>query len=153
MASEATERRPLLYNAEASPKSAPPPAKHRIVYTAIIGFLVNAAYVTAIAFSNGAMDQLVEGAACQRLYPDVTDRYHDRRCKNDDVQSQLSLVNGWQTTFGIVPGLLVAVPYGFFADKYGPRALLPLTFLGTTTTQFVQQLMCKLNRIPRRRRG
>ena len=150
MASDATERRPLLNTTEATSNPSNPPTQHRVVYTTIIGLLVNATCVTASAFSNGSMDQLVEGAVCQRLYADVTDRYHDPRCKNDDVQSQLSLVNGWQTTFGIVPGLLVAVPYGFFADKYGPRALLPLTFLGTTTTQFVQQLMCKFTRLFKR---
>lgn len=140
------ERRRLLnpHGTENDPGEASPAVPARqFIYTATLCILVNTACITASAFSDVSMNQLVEGAACQREFLNVTDPYHDTRCKEDTVQSQLSLVNGWQTTFGMIPGLLVAIPYGVFADTYGPRALLPLTFLGSTLTQLAQQLICQ----------
>lgn len=82
------------------------------------------------SFISVGLNQLVEGAACQQLYPDVTEPYADDRCKNEDVQSKLTLVMGWEMTFMLLPGLITAIPWGLFADRYGARAFLFIAFLG-----------------------
>lgn len=48
-------------------------------------------------------------------------------CKIEDVQSQLSSLRGYQTFFDGGPSLLLALPFGWAADKYGRK---PLLFLG-----------------------
>ena len=42
-------------------------------------------------------------------------------CKADDVQSELAMLRGWQATFDGLPGLLLALPVGWAADKYGRK--------------------------------
>ncbi|OAA80750.1 Major facilitator superfamily transporter [Akanthomyces lecanii RCEF 1005] len=82
-----------------------------------------------------AGNQLVEGAACKQLHPEVTDRYRDPICKSLDVQDRLALITGWEFSWALVPGLLLAIPYGVFMDRYGPRAMLILVALGGLITQ------------------
>ncbi|KAM0720139.1 hypothetical protein Q7P37_004275 [Cladosporium fusiforme] len=48
-------------------------------------------------------------------------------CKIEAVQSQLSSLRGYQTFFDGGPSLLLALPFGWAADKFGRR---PLLFLG-----------------------
>lgn len=151
-----TERRPLLGD-NASSANEPPgstteaeltddrSARSRFIYVAVVGLLINAAVATTADFSGVSLNALIEGAACKQLYPDVTDPYGDERCKNTDVQTRLSLVTGWDMTFSMVPGLLTAVPYGVFADTYGPRALLLLVFAGSVLLQVWQLVVCKLH--------
>ena len=42
-------------------------------------------------------------------------------CKADDVQSELAMLRGWQATFDGLPGLLLALPVGWAADKFGRK--------------------------------
>lgn len=42
-------------------------------------------------------------------------------CKADDVQSELAMLRGWQQTFDGFPTLLLALPLGWAADKYGRK--------------------------------
>ncbi len=88
----------------------------------------------SISFISVALNQLIEGAACQQLLPDVTQPYTDKRCQNDvEVQSRLAQIMGWLATFMLLPGLITAIPYGLFADRYGARALLLIAFFGQVT--------------------
>ncbi|PMB69505.1 hypothetical protein BM221_004149 [Beauveria bassiana] len=83
-----------------------------------------------------ASNQLIEGAACKQLHPEVTDWYEDTVCKKSlDVQDRLALIAGWEYSWSLVPGLLLAIPYGVFMDRYGPRAMLILVALGGVITQ------------------
>ncbi|KGQ12429.1 hypothetical protein BBAD15_g1804 [Beauveria bassiana D1-5] len=83
-----------------------------------------------------ASNQLIEGAACKQLHPEVTDWYKDPVCKKSlDVQDRLALIAGWEYSWSLVPGLLLAIPYGIFMDRYGPRAMLILVALGGVITQ------------------
>ncbi len=157
---ENAERRPLLSDGANSSSAAngataeplvanepppPPVGRSRFIYVAVVGLLINAAVATTADFSGVSLNQLIEGAACKQLYPDVTNPYHDDRCKNSDVQTRLSLVTGWDMTFSMIPGLLTAIPYGVFADAYGPRALLLLVFAGSILLQVWQLVVCKCN--------
>lgn len=42
-------------------------------------------------------------------------------CKADDVQSELAMLRGWQATFDGLPGLILALPIGWAADKFGRK--------------------------------
>ncbi|KXX82085.1 hypothetical protein MMYC01_201549 [Madurella mycetomatis] len=53
-------------------------------------------------------------------------------CKEKEVQSELSFIRGWDTTFTMLPSLIVSVPYGAIADRYGRTLVLGLSLLGIT---------------------
>jgi len=40
-------------------------------------------------------------------------------CKIDAVQQKLAVIFGWQDTFDAIPGILLAVAYGTWADRVG----------------------------------
>lgn len=51
-------------------------------------------------------------------------------CKADDVQSELASLRGWQQTFDGFPSLLLAMPYGWLADRYGRKPFVMLSAAG-----------------------
>ncbi|GAB1736001.1 hypothetical protein NU219Hw_g6056t1 [Hortaea werneckii] len=50
----------------------------------------------------------------------------ERYCKADYVQQQLASLAGYQTLFEGFPSLLLAVPFGWLADRYGRKPVLML---------------------------
>ncbi|KAK3187282.1 hypothetical protein K4F52_003913 [Lecanicillium sp. MT-2017a] len=130
------EERRLLLGYDAAPslqtqtEDAGPP-RSRFLRIAIVGFFINMTVDFSMSFIAVGLNALVEGAACQQLLPDVTEPYLDKRCKEDDgVQARLVQTMGWLNTFIMLPGLVTAIPYGVFVDRYGARALLVVAFFG-----------------------
>ena len=151
---EEVERRPLLGDRhdsteEVAEDTTPAEDEHippsRLFYIVIIGLLINTSVYINAEFMGVSLNQLIEGA-CKTLYPDVSNPYFDKQCKSQDVQTQLSLVQGWDGTFAMMPGLLMAIPYGVFADSNGPRGLLLLVFAGSVLMQLWQLAVCKFFR-------
>lgn len=89
------------------------------------------------------MSQIQEGIICQSRHSGILDPSKDIRCKDGDVQSELSTIQGWDLTFGLVPGLITAVPYGIAADKYGRKVILSLSLFGVTLVQAADMVICK----------
>lgn len=90
-----------------------------------------------------SISQIQEEILCHRFYPDVDNTTTDPRCKNENVQSELSIVQGWGFTFAIIPSIITAVPYGVAADKYGRRVILSLSILGAMLVEAVGVVICK----------
>lgn len=78
------------------------------------------------------LNQVLEENICKRMHLGAALAPNDPRCKDKSVQSELSVIRGWQSTFDFIPGLLVAVPYGMLADKVGRGIVLTLATLGLT---------------------
>ena len=55
----------------------------------------------------------------------------------------LSFVKAWETSLAILPGLLMALPYGMVADKYGPKRVLLLVFLGNIISLGLETVVCE----------
>ncbi|KAK8920227.1 MFS efflux pump atnC [Metarhizium anisopliae] len=72
----------------------------------------------------------MEGNICQILHPNVTNPVADLRCKDAEVQAELSLVLGLESTFGLLPTLLFSIPYGMAADVYGRKPIVILSAIG-----------------------
>jgi MFS family permease len=51
-------------------------------------------------------------------------------CKTPGVQGELALINGWKDTVDQVPGIALALPYGFLADRVGRKPVLLLSLAG-----------------------
>ncbi|KAJ2975788.1 hypothetical protein NQ176_g5324 [Zarea fungicola] len=79
---------------------------------------------------NTAMKQLVEGNLCRSFNDNVTDPTKDPRCKGEQTQAELSLIFSMESTFELIPGLLLSIPYGMIADAYGRRFVAFLSILG-----------------------
>ncbi|KAF4511925.1 hypothetical protein G6O67_001122 [Ophiocordyceps sinensis] len=88
------------------------------------------------------MSQIQEAIICKVHHPDTSEPSTDARCKDQGVQSELSTLQGWELTFGLLPGLLTAVPYGIAADRYGRRVILSLSLLGFALVQATDAVIC-----------
>lgn len=84
---------------------------------------------------------LAEEMLCRKYHPDI-ESGKDPRCKDDDVQNELSFINGWSITLILLPGVLTAVPYGLLADAYGRRLGLALAVLGVLLQQISTLVIC-----------
>ncbi|OAA69112.1 Major facilitator superfamily transporter [Cordyceps fumosorosea ARSEF 2679] len=134
------EQQPLLHPSNPSPSSIipdlPPSPRRRRPPLIVSSLLILLASSLSSILVDTAGNQLVEGAACLQLHPgSVTDPYADPVCKALDVQDRLALIAGWEYSWSLAPGLLLAIPYGVFMDRYGPRAMMILVALGGVITQ------------------
>lgn len=77
------------------------------------------------------LNQILESIICHRTFSDLSNGT-DPRCKNENVQRELSFIRGWQLTFDVIPGLLTAMLYGLAAKRCGRQFILALSVLGGT---------------------
>lgn len=54
-------------------------------------------------------------------------------CKVDLVQDKLAKILGWQLFFDSIPAILLPIPYGYLADKYGRKWILVTSIVGIMT--------------------
>ena len=54
----------------------------------------------------------------------------EQLCKVDVVQQRLATIFGWQDMFSAIPGILLAVPYGTWADKIGRKWIVTASLVG-----------------------
>ena len=87
--------------------------------------------------------RIIEAVVCYRYYeavdpskllmgrdevgPGAIGGVSEMLCKADDVQSELALLRGWQQFFDGLPSLLLALPFGWAADRFGRK---PVIFAG-----------------------
>ncbi|KAM3558584.1 hypothetical protein MY1884_003922 [Beauveria asiatica] len=88
------------------------------------------------------LNQILESIICRRLVSDHRSNGLDPRCKNENVQRELSFIRGWQLTFDLIPGLLTAIMYGLAAKKYGRQFILALAVLGATLAATFVLVVC-----------
>ncbi|KAH8682567.1 major facilitator superfamily domain-containing protein [Xylariales sp. PMI_506] len=138
------ERSPLLGASTDSDTGRPAVSRRTVAIICLALFLVVEFAATVLAIS---LSQVEEAVICRQFYPDVDDVAADPRCKDHDVQSELSTIQGWAFTFGIIPGIVTAIPYGIAADKYGRRAILSLSLLGTFLAELVGVTICRFPEI------
>ncbi|ODA83166.1 hypothetical protein RJ55_01677 [Drechmeria coniospora] len=74
--------------------------------------------------------QLMEDIICRDQYPDHLMGVDDGRCKDAEVQKTLAMVRSWSLSSEMFVPLLVQIPYGIIADKYGRRIVLFLALFG-----------------------
>ncbi|KAM3545067.1 hypothetical protein ARSEF1564_001988 [Beauveria bassiana] len=87
------------------------------------------------------LNQILESIICRQLVSDHASGI-DPRCKNENVQRELSFIRGWQLTFDLIPGLLTAMMYGLAAKKYGRQFILALAVLGATLAATFVLVVC-----------
>ncbi|MCJ1304184.1 hypothetical protein MMC08_006996 [Hypocenomyce scalaris] len=130
---EADERSPLLPDDHKQPQDKLLKIWNRKTYT--FGLVIT----LVILFNGGTIIQeapktrLFESIFCYHFY-----REHDPSfigadgtvpehfCKIEPVQSDVAMLKGWQVFLDNIPTILLAIPFGIFADKYGRKPLILL---------------------------
>ena len=51
-------------------------------------------------------------------------------CKLDEIQDELAMIQGWQFAFDSISSILLAVPYGWVADRYGRKLVITMALGG-----------------------
>ncbi|KAK0715061.1 major facilitator superfamily domain-containing protein [Lasiosphaeris hirsuta] len=107
----------------------------------------------ALSVLLGVGDQLVstpllvleEEIICRQVHgPDPVFSGDGNPCKDKHVQGELSFLTGWATFFALVPGVIMAVPYGAVADRYGRTPILGLSIMGVFLNLLFSSLICVL---------
>lgn len=107
-----------------------------IITTFIMVILVD----LAAFFQEAPQMKILEGIICSRYYNVGTlAAPADPDCNTGPVQLELATVAQILNTFNRLPGLIVAIPFGILADRYGRRPVLLLTILGA----LLQDIMLK----------
>jgi len=65
------------------------------------------------------------------------------RCKQEGVQNELSIIRFWAIISQLFPSLIMGIPMGIAADRYGRKVILGLALLGTTLSTCFAVLICK----------
>ncbi|XP_044721311.1 major facilitator superfamily domain-containing protein [Hirsutella rhossiliensis] len=120
-----SEQAPLLHVTD------PGTAADRSLRRRVIGMC--AVFLFVIEASQVMMEpptqEIMESIICRNHYPDHRVR-NDERCKNTDVQKTLAMVRSWCMSAEMIIPLVVQVPYGIIADKFGRRTVLFLSLVG-----------------------
>ncbi|KAJ6782320.1 hypothetical protein PWT90_08643 [Aphanocladium album] len=123
------ESRPLL-GTEVLPDAAPSKGFQIKVVSICVLFL----FVVEVGADilNAPLQQVLEDIICRRQYPDhqLASRAVDNRCKGSAVQEELAMLRGWDVAAQMLIPLIVQLPYGVMADKYGRRPILFLAVFG-----------------------
>lgn len=115
----------------------------RMLRIAVPFFLFITMVEVAASLCSFGLAALVERSLCRTKFPDVADPYSDPRCKEEGIQADLAWMIGMESTVSIIPGLLMAIPYGTVADKYGPHIPLGLMSIGQLFSEGGHLLVCK----------
>lgn len=139
MYDEATERSPLLHGQVIELPSKPAQWMSRstlvIILTLVLGLLA-----TGDQLMESPQTRIIESVICYRYYervdpsriqvgrdlvgPGAIGGVAEMWCKADGVQEQLAALRGYQQLFDGFPSLLLAVPFGWAADRYGRKPFL-----------------------------
>lgn len=143
------DQSPLLGSPDSSAQGAPRQQRsdptRRAVLTAVLCALIIFVYSLGSATLLAPMAKIFEDIICQKY---VRQQSYGRRalgedrCKAPDVQSELATLQAWSATLEYIPGLLVAVPFGTIADRFGHKLALVLSSIGVMLHVLAQILIC-----------
>lgn len=139
---------------ESSPAPAPPKEKPWLFFVASI-FLLIAILDVGGYLAEAPKTRVYEANICLRYYEThdpskISDHgsVPEHLCKLDAVQQKMAMVFGWQDMFDAIPGILLAVPFGALADKWGRKWILALSLMGVQLGCAWILLICYFRSLP-----
>jgi MFS family permease len=115
-------------------------------------FAVRILYLVGSALIEIPLLQIQESILCDSLNPlDVSHLGHSHlpepdprwRCKQENVQRELSILQSWSIMAQLIPSLIVSVPLGLAADRYGRTVILGLGLLGVILYYGLATSICR----------
>ncbi|KAI8938149.1 hypothetical protein NX059_005815 [Plenodomus lindquistii] len=76
------------------------------------------------------------------------DSIPEKLCKVDAIQQKLAMIFGWQVTFDVIPGILLAVPLGALADRVGRKWIFAASLMGLQLNSAWVLLICYFKNLP-----
>ena len=163
-----TERSPLLRrDSERAPKHVPAevPPKESNSYHSLFVFFLCALLIFMVELGGimqiTPLNQVAEEIICRKFVNrESTSQVAQDRCKDAEyvplesfllilifchsssVQAELSNIQAWRGTAETIPGLIMAVPYGMAADKYGYSLILGLSLTGMSLSYAANVVIC-----------
>ena len=138
------EREPLVSPIESTTSQVPPslspsslaPKKPWILLVVLLLALVAVIDIGAY-LADPPKTRVYEANLCLTYYrehdPSVIDKHGlvpEKLCKVDEVQQKMAMIFGWQETFDAIPGMILAVPLGAWADRVGRKWILAASLVG-----------------------
>lgn len=110
-------------------------------WTHVIGLVLSIAIISDFSESmfTAPRIRLYESVICAEFYsqadpslvgPDGS--VPERLCKVVPVQEELATILGWQSFIDSIPAILLPIPFGYLADKYGRKWIMTLGLVGFT---------------------
>lgn len=132
--SEDDERAPLLPDRHEVPgQDKPPKIWNQKTYTFALIIVLLILLNGGNTVQEAPKTRLFESIFCSHFYrehdpsfigPDGT--VLERFCKIEPVQSDVAMLKGWQVFLDNIPSILLAIPFGILADKYGRKPIILL---------------------------
>ncbi|KAF2183449.1 MFS general substrate transporter [Zopfia rhizophila CBS 207.26] len=69
-------------------------------------------------------------------------------CKIDPVQEKMAMIMGWQDLWDSIPGIVLALPFGGLADKYGRKWIFTMSLIGLQLNSAWILLICYFRSLP-----
>ncbi|KAF2464293.1 MFS transporter-like protein [Lindgomyces ingoldianus] len=69
-------------------------------------------------------------------------------CKGNEIQDKMAMIFGWQDLWDSIPGILLAVPYGTLADKFGRKWIFALSLVGLQLNSMWILFICYFRSLP-----
>lgn len=94
--------------------------------------------------------RILEDIICRHYYDGLDGKRHiglydgvpEDSCKGNEVQEELSLITGISSFLNCIPGILLAIPYGIVADRWGRRFVFCLGVAGLLLGQIWNGFIC-----------
>lgn len=133
----------------------PPPEKRKKkkkpwILLCILVFLLVAIIDVGAFLAEAPKTRVYEANICLHYYqrvdpskilPDGT--VDEELCKVDEVQRKMAMIFGWQDLFDAIPGILMAMPFGAMADKYGRKWIFAGSLMGLQFNSAWILLICE----------
>jgi MFS family permease len=134
--------------------SPPPPKKHWVFIVSLLFVLI--AIIDIGAFlAEPPKTRVFEKNLCLAYFQEhdptkIGSGGHvpESECKITEVQQKLAMIFGWQDTFDAIPSILLAVPFGALADKWGRKWIFAVALLGLQLSTAWVLLICYFQSLP-----
>jgi MFS family permease len=151
------ESSPLLLPTTPTPEHVEQPRKQSKPWLFLIVYLFF--LVTTIDIASSLFEppktRVFEANICLRYYekhdPSKINKdgtVDESLCKINAVQEKLATIMGWAELFEVLPGILLAVPYGALADKYGRKWIFALSLVGMLLDSAWILVICYFRNLP-----
>ncbi|KAI4710268.1 hypothetical protein J4E89_004719 [Alternaria sp. Ai002NY15] len=125
------------------------------VLLVVLIFIIVAVVDVGAYLAEPPLTRLFEENLCLKYYreqdPSVIDgegNIPEQLCKVDVVQQRLATIFGWQDMFSAIPGILLAVPYGTWADKVGRKWIVTASLVGLDLAFVWVMIITYFNSLP-----
>ncbi|EEH05756.1 conserved hypothetical protein [Histoplasma capsulatum G186AR] len=100
-------------------------------------FAIVLAFETGGAMLGAPITRLFESITCLHYYkehdPTIIGKngyIPEKSCKNKEIQGEVAIVKGYGELFDAMAGVILSIPYGLLADKYGRKPIFCLCIPG-----------------------